>query len=50
MGSNRLSDSEGKAVTEADEWTRHNQPMLHEQVLAEFVLTLGDWGKMTAED
>jgi hypothetical protein len=50
MGGNRLSDAEGKAGTEADKWPQHNQPIPHEQVLAEFALTLGDWGKMTAAD
>ncbi len=48
MGGNRLSDAERKAVAEADEWLRHNQPIPHEQVLAEFGLTLADWERMAA--
>ncbi len=35
-----LSDAERKAIDEADEWLKHNQPIPHEEVLAEFGLTL----------
>ena len=38
-----LSDAERKAVSEADEWLKHNQPIPHEEVLAEFGLTMADW-------
>jgi hypothetical protein len=31
-----LSNAERNAVAEADEWRRHNQPITHEEVLAEF--------------
>jgi hypothetical protein len=48
MGGNRLSDAERKAVAEADECLRHNQPIPHEQVLAEFGLTMADWKKVAA--
>ena len=44
-----LSDTERKAVGEADEWLRHNEPIPHEQVLAEFGLTMADWEKMARE-
>jgi hypothetical protein len=38
-----LSNAERKAVAEADEWLKHNQPIPHEEVLAEFGLTMADW-------
>jgi hypothetical protein len=41
-----LSNAERKAVAEADEWLKHNQPIPHEEVLAEFGLTMADWEKM----
>ncbi|MBI3684248.1 MAG: hypothetical protein HY235_28060 [Acidobacteria bacterium] len=41
-----LSNAERKAVTQADEWLKHNQPIPHEEVLAEFGLTMADWEKM----
>ncbi len=41
-----LSNAERKAVAEADEWLKHNQPIQHEEVLAEFGLTMADWEKM----
>ena len=44
-----LSDAEHKAVAEADEWLKHNHPIAHEEVLAEFGLTMADWEKMTEE-
>lgn len=44
-----LSNSERGAIAEADEWLQHNQPIAHEEVLAEFGLTLADWDKMAAE-
>jgi hypothetical protein len=43
-----LSEAEWKAVAEADEWLRRNQPIPHEQVLAELGLTMADWEKMAA--
>jgi hypothetical protein len=30
-----LSNAERKAIAEADEWLKHNQPIPHEEVLAE---------------
>ncbi|MGA1997013.1 MAG: hypothetical protein ABSH45_14655 [Bryobacteraceae bacterium] len=44
-----LSDAERKAVAEADEWLKHNQPIPHEEVLAEFGLTMADWDRMGQE-
>ncbi len=44
-----LSNAERKAVAEADEWLKHNQPIPHEEVLAEFGLTMADWEKMGQE-
>ena len=38
-----LSNAERKAVAEADEWLKHNQPIPHEEALAEFGLTMADW-------
>jgi hypothetical protein len=47
--SDTLSNAERKAVAEADEWLKHNQPIRHEEVLAEFGLTMNDWEKMAEE-
>jgi hypothetical protein len=44
-----LSHAERKAVAEADEWLQHNQPIPHEEVLAELGLTMADWETMGAE-
>lgn len=44
-----LSPAEAKAIAEADEWSKHNEPIPHEQVLAEFGLTMADWEKMSRE-
>ena len=44
-----LSPAEAKAIAEADEWSKHNDPIPHEQVLAEFGLTMADWEKMSRE-
>ena len=44
-----LSPAEAKAIAEADEWSKHNEPIPHEQVLAEFGLTMTDWEKMSRE-
>lgn len=41
-----LSDAERRAVAEADEWLKHNQPIPHEDVLADFGLSMADWDKM----
>ncbi len=44
-----LGNAERKAVAEADEWLKHNPPIPHEEVLAEFGLTAADWDKMGSE-
>ena len=45
----QLSPAEAKAIAEADEWSKHNDPVPHEQVLAEFGLSMADWEKMSRE-
>ena len=47
--SGTLGNAERKAVAEADEWLKHNQPIPHEEVLAEFGLKMNDWEKMAEE-
>ena len=47
--SDTLSSAEAKAIAEADEWSKHNDPIPHEQVLAEFGLTMADWEEMADE-
>lgn len=47
--SDTLSPAEGKAIAEADEWSKHNMPIPHEQVLAELGLTMETWEKMSRE-
>jgi hypothetical protein len=44
-----LSPAEAKAIAEADEWSKHNKPIPHEQVLAELGLTMDTWEKMSRE-
>lgn len=44
-----LSPSERKAVAEAEEWLKHNEPIPHEQVLAELGVSLEDWERMCNE-
>ena len=44
-----LSPAEAKAIGEADEWSKHNAPIPHEQVLAEFGLSMAEWEKMSRE-
>lgn len=44
-----LSPAEAKAIAEADEWSKHNQPIPHQEILAEFGLTMADWEKMSLE-
>ena len=41
-----LSNAERRAVAEADEWLQHSQPIPHDEVLAEFGLTMADWEKL----
>ena len=44
-----LSPAEARAIAEADEWSKHNEPIPHEQVLAEFGLSMADWEKISRE-
>jgi len=44
-----FTDAERKAVAEADEWLKQNQPIPHEEVLAELGVTMADWEKMAEE-
>jgi hypothetical protein len=44
-----LSNAEREAIAEADEWLQHNQPIPHEEVLAELGLTTADWERMGRE-
>lgn len=44
-----FSPSEAKAIAEADEWLKHNDPIPHDRVLAEFGLTVADWEKISRE-
>jgi hypothetical protein len=47
--SDTLSPAEAKAVAEADEGSKHNKPIPHEEVLSEFGLSVADWEKMSLE-
>ena len=47
--SDTLSPAEAKAIGEADEWSKQNKPIPHEQVLAELGLTMDTWEKMSRE-
>jgi hypothetical protein len=41
-----ISEEEEGAVAEAREWLKHNQPIPHEELLAEFGLTMDDFQRM----
>jgi hypothetical protein len=41
-----ISEEEERAVAESVEWLKHNKPIPHEEVLAEFGLTLDDFERM----
>ena len=38
-----LTEEDRRAVAEAVEWLRHNEPIPHNQLLSEFGLTIADW-------
>ena len=38
-----ISEEEQRAVADSREWLKHNPPIPHEEVLAEFGLTLDDF-------
>jgi hypothetical protein len=44
-----LSDAESKAIAQADKWLKHQQPISHEEILADFGLTPDGWEKMGEE-
>ena len=41
-----LSDAERQAIAKSEEWLKHHKPIPHEEVLAEFGLTMKDFEKM----
>jgi len=41
-----IGEDEERAVAEAKEWRQHNQAISHEEVLADFGLTLDDFHEM----
>jgi hypothetical protein len=41
-----ISEEEERAVAESREWLKHNKPIPHEDVLAEYSLTLDDFERM----
>ncbi len=45
--SDTLSSAEARAIAEADEWSKDNDPIPHEKVLAEFDLSMADWDHET---
>ncbi|MBL8242536.1 MAG: hypothetical protein JNM66_34235 [Bryobacterales bacterium] len=44
-----LSPAEQKAIAEAGEWLKQNEPIPHEQVLADLGLSMDDWERMNTE-
>ncbi len=44
-----LSPAEATAIAEADEWSKHNDAIPHEQVLAELGLSMADWDRLSRE-
>lgn len=41
-----FTEEDRQAVAEADEWSKHNQPIPMEEVLADLGLTITDWETM----
>ena len=41
-----IGEEEERAVAAAREWLKHNEPIPHEEVLAEFGLTMADFERM----
>jgi hypothetical protein len=41
-----ISEEEEAAVARSKEWLKHNQPIPHEEVLAEFGLTMADFERL----
>jgi hypothetical protein len=44
-----ISADEESAVEEARQWRRHNKPVSHEELLADFGLTMDDFQKMALQ-
>jgi hypothetical protein len=41
-----MSEEENRAAAESEEWLKHNDPIPHEEILAEFGLTAEDFDRM----
>jgi hypothetical protein len=41
-----ISEEENRAVADSKEWLKHNDPIPHEKILADFGLTLEDFDRM----
>jgi len=41
-----ISEEENRAVADSKEWLMHNDPIPHEEILADFELTLEDFDRM----
>jgi hypothetical protein len=41
-----FTEGDRSAIAEADEWSKHNEPIPLENVLADFGLTMNDWETM----
>ncbi len=41
-----FTEEDRRAITEAEEWLKHNDPIPLETVLADFGLSMSDWEKM----
>jgi hypothetical protein len=48
-GEETLSEHDRRAIAEADQWLEHNDPIPHQEILAELGLTMADWEEMSAE-
>jgi len=44
-----MTEAERQVVTEADEWLKHNEPIPHDEDLADLGLTAEDWDRMGNE-
>jgi len=44
-----LTPDEARCVAEAEEWLKHNKPIPHEEILAEFGLTAADFEEIDAK-
>lgn len=44
----QISEVEERAAADAREWRKHHDPIPHQEVLAEFGLTMADWEQMSS--